>query len=51
MFGMVLGRFRSASGQLAAWRCWDWPHWVWPLAVCAVFIAAGLLVLEDYPSR
>ena len=24
------------------------PHWVWPLAVCAAFIAVGLLVLDDY---
>ncbi len=25
------------------------PHWVWPLAVCAAFIAVGLLVADDYP--
>ena len=24
------------------------PHWVWPLAVCAVFAAAALAVLDDY---
>ena len=24
------------------------PHWVWPLAVCAVFIAIGVAVLDDY---
>ena len=24
------------------------PHWVWPLAVCAVFIAVGILVVDDY---
>ncbi len=29
-------------------RLADWPHWVWPLAVCAAFIAVGLLVLDDY---
>ena len=25
-----------------------WPHWVWPLAVCALFSAAGLLAVDDY---
>ena len=29
-------------------RLADWPHWVWPLSVCAAFIAVGLLVLDDY---
>ena len=24
------------------------PHWVWPLAVCAVFAAAAVAVLDDY---
>ena len=33
----------TAGRRLAAW-----PHWVWPLAVCAVFITVGLLVLDDY---
>ena len=33
----------GARRRLAAW-----PHWVWPLAVCAVFSAAGILVLDDY---
>ena len=46
MFGAA-GRFQQAL----AWRLnWSlvWPHWVWPLAVCAVFVAVGVLVLEDY---
>ena len=24
------------------------PHWGWPLAVCAVFVAVGILVVDDY---
>ena len=40
----------SGTGRLAAarLRLTAWLHWVWPLAVCAAFITAGLLVLDDY---
>ena len=47
MLGMILGRFRSEAGRRAA-RLRAVPHWIWPLGVCAVFIAVGLLVLDDY---
>ena len=47
------GRAPAHFGRRLAWRL-NWvsacPHWVWPLAVCAVFVAAGILVLEDYPA-
>ena len=47
MLGAALG------GLAPAWvatrrRAAAWPHWVWPLAVCAIFSAAGILVLDDY---
>ena len=30
-------------------RLMPWPHWIWSLAVCAVFSAVGILALDDYP--
>ena len=27
------------------------PHWAWPLAVCAVFLAVGAVVVDDYKVR
>ena len=38
-----------ASASAGRRRLKSFPHWVWPLAVCAAFIAVGLLVLDDYP--
>ena len=35
-------------GVAARRRSAAWPHWVWPLAVVAAFIAAGILALDDY---
>ena len=45
MFRMAVawGGFGSAWGRLR--RA---PHWVWPLAVGAVFLTVGVLVLDDY---
>ena len=51
MILMMLGTALDGLGpaQAAARRrLAAWPHWVWPLAVCAAFIAVGLLVLDDY---
>ena len=48
---LALGRAPAHLGRRLAWR-FNWvsvcPHWVWPLGVAAVFVAAGVLVLEDY---
>ena len=47
MFGAGGGKLHPALAA-ASRRLESCPHWVWPLAVCAAFIAVGLLVLDDY---
>ena len=47
MLEATLGGLRPAL-TAACRRLASWPHWVWPLAVCAVFIAVGILAVEDY---
>ena len=47
MFGTGRGKSRAAASAVRR-HLESFPHWVCPLAVCAAFIAVGLLVLDDY---
>ena len=47
MLGAALGGLGPAW-TAAFRRAAAWPHWVWPLAVVAVFIAASVPALDDY---
>ena len=52
MFGMALDSFRPALARVGGIPALELlrraPHWVWPLAVGAAFLAVGVLILDDY---